>query len=248
MKIYFFKNEYDFCSRESVIAENAELKNYRHRPKKLYFSVLFVTCFTLAISLLLLNISYHKSLLPVIVAVFAVLFLHEICHALHCFITGRGVERICFFPSGSFLTATKPSAYVKPAFNVWSRNSRILFALFPLLLLTVVPATIVMFFPSTKYFLTPLAAFNFVTSVFDICDAIILLFCPKDALYFNSFYLLQKENSPATVHRVWISKDKKTVFHKHYEASRYKLKEISPPSETENVKHLIQEFKAQFKI
>ena len=248
MKIYFFKNEYDFCSRESVIVDNAELKNYRRRPKKLYYSVLFFTCFTMITALLLLNIDHHGSLLPVIISAFTVLLLHELCHALHCFVTGRGVERICFFPSGSFLTATKPTAYVKPAFNVWSKNSRIMFALFPLLLLTVIPATIVVFFPSTKHILTPFAAFNFVTSVFDICDAIILLSCPKDALYFNSFYLKLTEDSPATVHRVWISKDKKTVFHKHYEASRYKLKEISPPSETENVKHLIQEFKAQFKI
>lgn len=247
MKIYFFKNENDLCSRESFTAENADIKGCRRRPKKLYYSVLFVTSFSLIISLLLLDIDYHNGLLPVILIALPVLAFHEGCHALHCFLTGKKVERICFFPFG-FLSVSKPSAYVKPAFNVWSRNGRILFALFPLLLLTVIPTIIAVLVPTTKYFLTPLAAFNFVTSVFDICDAIILLSYPKDALYFNSFYLIPTKDSPPTLHRVWISKDKKTVFHKHYEVSRYKIKEISPPLETENVKQLIQEFKTQFKI
>lgn len=248
MKIHFFKNEYDFCSRESVIVDDAELKNYRRRPKKLYYSMLFITCFTTITSLLLLNLDYHGSLLPVIISAFSVLFLHELCHALHCLVSGRRVERICFFPSGSFLSVTKPSAYVKPGFYVWSRNCRIMFALFPLLLLTVIPVIIVLLFPQTKYFLTPLAAFNFSASVFDICDAVILFSCPKEALYFNSFYLIPVPDVPAVLHRVWISADKKTVYHKEYRITSCTLNEITPASEPEKIKALINEFRSQFKI
>lgn len=247
MKIYFFKNEIDLCERESCFFDNADLFKNKKRSKWLYYTVLSIALITFVLVLLTGDFIHYDNLIVVAVIALFHLIVHEACHILHCLLTERKVERLCLFPYG-ILTVEKPSAYVMPEFSVWKKRSWLMFTLFPFIILSIIPAILSVFIPAARFVLLTVAAFNFVSSSLDICDAFRMLTYPKDALIFRNFVLLPRSCEPITLHRIWISEDKKTIHHKQYECVDCKLTEVTPAEVTEKVLLIKEEFKEQFNI
>ena len=247
MKIYFFKNEIDICERESCTFENADLVKHKKRSKWLYYTVLSIAVITFILVLFTGGFIHYGNLIAVAVIALLHLIVHEACHILHCLLTGRKVERLCLFPYG-ILTVEKPSAYVMPEFSVWKKYSRLMFTLFPLIILSVIPALLSVFIPAARFVLLMVATCNFISSSLDICDAFRMLTYPKDALFFRNFVLLPRSSEPIIVHRIWISEDKKSIYHKQYECVDCKLTEVTPAQDTEKVLLIKEEFKEQFNI
>lgn len=247
MKIHFFKDETDLCERESCTFENADLVKLKKSPKWLYYTVLSITVITLILVLLTGDFIHYSNLIMVEVIALLHLLIHETCHILHCLLTGRKVDRLCLFPYG-LLTVEKPSAYVLPEFSVWKKRSRLMFTLFPFIILSAIPALLSVFIPDARFVLLVIAAFNFVSSSLDICDAFRILKYPKNTLLFRSFALLPNSDKPVIIHRIWISEDKRTIYHKQYKCINFKLTEITPAENTEKVSMIKDEFKKQFNI
>ena len=120
MKITFFKNESHFYPRISYTVENAEIVslNQKIQSLKKYSIWLFM------LPLLIFTFVFYRNLGSNYIALIAIVFLclpiHELCHALFCWITGRKVERIFFFPYKRVISV--PIAYVKPAFGFWNKT------------------------------------------------------------------------------------------------------------------------------
>lgn len=247
MKIYFLKNENDFCERETCAFENADLVKPKKRPKWLYYTVLSVSVISFILVLLSGDFIHYGNLIAVVVFALLQLLVHEACHILHCLLTGRKVERLCWFPYG-LLTLEKPSAYVLPEFSVWKKQGKLMFTLFPLIILSVIPAFLSIFIPSARFVLLTIAVLNFAGSSLDICAAFDTLTYPKNALIFRNFALLPHSDEPVIIHRVWISEDKKAIYHKQYKCIDYKLTEVTPAEDTETVLLIKEEFKKQFNI
>ena len=116
MKIVFFKNESHFHPRLSYTWENAEqvyLNSKLQNLKKIFIFLLAVPFF----AFLFFNQKELSSKWLLLIAISLLcLPIHELCHALFCWISGRKVERICFFPYKRIFS--KAAGYVKPTFSV----------------------------------------------------------------------------------------------------------------------------------
>ena len=178
MKISFFKNESHFHPRVSYNFENADLVSLDCKIQNLkkYSTWLFM------LPLLIFTFVFYRNLGSNYIALIAIVFLclpiHELCHALFCWITGRKVERIFFFPYKRVISV--PTAYVKPAFGVWNKTEALLFSSFPLILLSLVPAFLATFIPSLRICMIFLSLYNLSVSCFDIIDILCFQKLPKN--------------------------------------------------------------------
>ena len=177
---------------------------------------------------------------------FLTLPAHEFCHALFCWIAGRKVDRICFFPYKQILT--KPTAYVMPSFGAWTKGQAILLSAFPLLLLTILPAVMAIFLPSLRFGLVFLSLYNLPASAFDIVDILNRMKLPKRAIYFGSFSLLTKNDSPIIIHRLSVTPALDGIRHQQFEYRHGKLTEKEQICETPETERLRQEFIEQFHL
>ena len=246
MKIFFFKNETHFHLRISYVWENAEKVNISdslQRAKKYLMWILSVPLLIFVfLSLGRLTVSpwcFHLIL-------FLTLPAHEFCHALFCLIAGRKVERICFFPYKQVLK--KPIAYVMPSFGAWTKGQAILLSAFPLLLLTILPAVMAIFLPQLRLWLLFLSLYNLSASAFDIVDILNLMKLPKRAIYFDSFSLLTKDDSPIVIHRLSVTPALDGIKHQQFEYCCGKLTEKEQICETPETERIRQEFIEQFHL
>lgn len=245
MKITFFKNEPYFYPRVSYLWTNAEKVDIDFKLKKLrkYLQLLFVIPLVI-----FLTLSEYSSgwLFYIITAIFC-LPIHELCHALFCLLSGRKVDGIYFFPYKQVFSSA--TAYVKPAFGVWNKAQAVLFSLFPIILLSFVPAISALFIPFLKTRLLFLSVFNLSVSCFDIIDACCLLKLPRDCLHFGDFILTAvKADCPVIIHRLSVTSKLDKINHKCFQFYDNKLTEIDPPPESSAVDRLIEEFVKQFNL
>ena len=247
MKITFFKNESHFYSRISYVWENAEKVNYVpefQRTSKVFSWLLCIPAFIFAI--LFAQQIINNYLLFIGILIFA-LPVHELCHAVFCLISGRKVDRICFFPYKNFLTSK--TAYVMPAFGAWNKCQAILFSAFPIILLTILPAFLAIFIPRFKLWLIFLSLLNVGMSHFDIIDVISLFQLPKNCIYFGTFSLIAKDNNtPVVIHRLSITPELDSVCHRQYTYFQGRMTEDNCAVETPDTKQLKQEFIKQFDL
>ena len=245
MKITFFKNESHFHPRISYTCENAELVSIDHKLQNLkeYSSWLFM------LPLLIFTFVFYKNLgsnFTVLIAIWIFgLPTHELCHALFCWITGRTVERICFFPYKRVFSI--PVAYVKPAFGVWNKIQLLLFTSFPLILLSLVPALLAVFIPSSRMWMIFLSLYNFSISSLDIIDILCFLKLPKNCLDFEDIILTAKDtDKPIIIHQLSVTPKLDKIDHHCFQYDNDKLTEIDPAPESSDVITLKQEFIKQF--
>lgn len=166
--------------------------------------------------LLIFTFLFYKNLGSNYIVFMAIVILclpiHELCHALFCWITGRKVERIFFFPYKDVFST--PAAYVKPVFGVWNQTQVVLWSLFPLLLLSVAPALVSVFIPSLRMGLTFLSLLNLSVSNFDVIDILCFLKLPRNCLHFGSFILMAKEaDKPIIIHQLSVTPEPNRIDH-----------------------------------
>ncbi len=245
MKITFFKNEPYFHPRISYCWTNAEKVDVDFKLKKLrkYSQLLFV----IPLVIFLIFLELGSDWLFYIIAAVLCLPVHELCHALFCWISEREVEGIYFFPCRRVFSSQ--IAYVKPAFGVWNKAQAVLFSLFPIILLSFVPAISALFIPFLKTRLLFLSVCNLSVSCFDIIDACCLLKLPRDCLHFGDFILTAvKADCPVIIHRLSVTSKLDKIDHKCFQFYDNKLTEIDPPPESSAVDRLIEEFVKQFNL
>ena len=245
MKIYFFKNESHFHPRISYTFENAELIRMDDKIQNLK------KCSTwlFMLPLLIFTFVFLKDLgsnVTILIAIWIFgLPAHELCHALFCWITGRAVERICFFPYKR--VSSVPVAYVKTAFGVWNRIQVLLFSSFPLILLSLLPALLAVFIPPLRMWLIFLSLYNLSISSLDIIDIICLLKLPKNCLDFGDIILTAKgADKPIIIHQLSVTPKLDKIDHICFQYANNELTEIDPAPESSEVITLKQEFIKQF--
>ena len=247
MKIVFFKNESHFHPRLSYTWENAEqvhLSSKLQNLKKIFIFLLAVPF----IAFLFVNQKEFSSKWLLILAISLLcLPTHELCHALFCWISGRKVERICFFPYKQIFS--KVGAYVKPTFSAWNKYQAILFIAFPIIILSFIPAILAIFIAPLRLWLLYLSLLNISTSYSDIVDIICLFKLPPNALYLVDIILTVKEtDKPVIIHQLFVTSKLDKIHHKCFEYFNGRLTEKENPDETVKIMKLKQEFINQFDL
>lgn len=249
MKILFFKNESHFYSRISYVWENAEKVNVNSNSEFLKSKQYIMLLFSIPVFVFSILFS-HQIVKPYwyfIAIIFFSLPLHELCHALFCWISKRKIDRICFFPDKNILTGKV--AYVMPALGAWNKNQAAMFFSFPVLILTIFPAILAVFIPSIRILLLFLSSFNISISCFDIIKTFNLLRLPTNAIYFGAFSLITVDNNkPVVIHQLSITPNLDEIKHRQFEYFDGSLIEKDQACETNATKRLKQEFINQFNL
>ena len=245
MKIHFFKNESHFYPRLSYSFENAKIVPYVDRCKKvrnllpwflLILSYVFYILFRRQLPFM-----FYSWILPLHIPV------HELCHALFCWLCGRKVARICFFPNKFRLTGA--GAYVKPSFGVFSKYQTILLFAFPFLLLTVLPAILAVFIPTWREELLLLSLINLAGSTWDMMNVYNMFFLPKNGLYFGDFAVtVTDETKPVIIHKLYVTNDMDRIHHKRFTYENGKFTENDSVYDTPDTILLKKEFMEQFNL
>lgn len=247
MKITFFKNEAHFRPRTSYTWENAKRVDLDYKIQRLRKYSTWLFSLPLLIFTFLFFQKSTSNYIIFIAIIILCLPIHELCHALFCWISGRKVERICFFPYKQVLSS--PAAYVKPAFGAWNKTQIILCSLFPLLFLSFVPAILVAFISSLRIWLLFLSLFNFLVSSFDIINILCFLKLPRNCFHFGNLILTVKEaDKPIIIHQLSVTQKLDKIDHLCFQYFNNKLTRINPALESSEVSKLRQEFVKQFNL
>ena len=238
MKITFFKNENYFSARTSYCWENAELAEPKIKSNIIRILLIIIGLITLPIYIWFFRNEFSKYIWLFIPIVIALIVLHELCHALFCVITKRKVKRICFLSS---FRLNEPTDYVMPDFSVWSKIERVLFYLFPIIILSVIPTIIAIFLPIVRLWLILVALINLTSSAFDINDTIKTISLPKRSVIFEGFSLIPTNNQPIIIHKLILTKEKTEILHEQFVYENKKLSKSETPIETKNVKQIKKE-------
>jgi len=238
MKIRFFKNENDFYKRTSYCWENAELAVPKIK-NNINCVILIAISFILFGYVLVFRNKLSTNLCLFAAIAILLLPVHELCHALFCFLTKRKIERICFFSSFSI---NEPTAYVMPEFTCWSKTERVLFYLFPTIMLSLIPTIIAIILPSVRFWLLLVSLYNLLCSAFDVSDSIKIISLPVKSVVFEGFALLSNRNQAIVIHKISLLKVNSEIKHEQFVYEHRKLTKIDNPIETEKVKQLKSEF------
>ena len=239
MKITFFKNENHFSARTSYCWENAELAEPKIKSNIIRVISIVISFIMLFAYVLTFRNELSTNIWLFVTIVILLLPIHEFCHALFCLITKRRIERICFLSSFSL---NEPIAYVLPKFTYWSKIERILFYLFPTIILSVLPTIIAIFLPLARFWLIFIALYNLLCSAFDITNTIKTISLPKRSIIFEGFSLIPTNNQPIIIHKLVLTKEKTEILHEQFVYENKKLSKCDIATETENVKQLKNEF------
>ena len=247
MKLVFFKKESHFHPRLSYTWENAEQVHLNSKLQNLKNSFIFLLAIPF-IAFLFVNQKELSSKWLLLLAISLLcLPIHELCHALFCWISGRKVERISFFPYKRIFS--KVGGYVKPAFSVWNKYQAILFVAFPVIILSFIPAILAIFIAPLRPWLLYLSLSNISVSYSDIVDIICLFKLPPNALYLVDIILTVKEvDKPTIIHQLSVTPKLDKIHHKCFEYSNGRLTEKEHPAETVETRKLKQEFINQFDL
>ena len=254
MKITFFKNEPSLYLRRSFSWENAKKVDFNFNLKKQKvrrcIDVLSI------ISMLVFVCFFYSQLVEIYWLFLATLLLclpvHELCHAVFCWIVGRKVECICFFPYSKLPLKKQlslPAAYVRLVSGVWRKHQAILFATFPLILLSIIPAVLAIFISPLRYWLLFLSIYNFGTSSFDIYDVLCFIHAPANCINVGDVWLIAQDKSkPIVIHQIFVTPELDKIHHKCFSYFNGKSTEIQQVYDTSDTITLKQEFREQFHI
>ena len=246
MKIVFFKNESHFHPRLSYTWENAEQVHLNSKLQNLKKIFIFLLAIPFIVFLFVKIDELSSKWLLLIAISLLCLPIHELCHALFCWISGRKVERICFFPYKQIFSI---SAYVKPAFSVWNKSQAILLSAFPIIILSLVPAILAIFVAPLRFWLLYLSLLNLSASYSDIVDIICFFKLPQNALYLMDVILKVKDkDKPVIIHQLSVTPKLDKIHHKCFEYFNGRLTEKENPAETVETRNLKQEFINQFDL
>ena len=229
MKITFFKNESHFYEKRHIFWDHAQ--KAENKPLFRYIALLLSLGAVLILSLTSLGqrAAFWLLILPI----------HELCHALFCWLSGKKVERIYFFPYKNILKAI---AYVQPKFDVWSKRQWGLFVAFPLLLLTALPILLTLFLPEQRVILYSIALFNLAISHRDVEGLLNLFVLPKNTICAGALWLIPQGEEAVELHRIALPICSQQIEHSHYCYEKGKTTEIIPPQETEEIKTTFRQF------
>ena len=240
MKIVFFKNESHFYPRLSYTWENAEQVHLNSKLQNLKKIFIFLLAIPFIVFLFVKIDELSSKWLLFIAISLLCLPIHELCHALFCWISGRKVERICFFPYKQIFSK---SAYVKPTFGVWNKYQAILFVAFPIIILSFIPAILAIFVAPLRFWLLYLSLLNLSASYSDIVDIICFFKLPQNALYLMDVILKVKDkDKPVIIHQLSVTPKLDKIHHKCFEYFNGRLTEKENPAETVETRNLKQEF------
>lgn len=247
MEIVFFKNESYFHPRLSYTWENAEQVHLNSKLQNLKNSFIFLLALPFIVFLFVKIDELSSKWLLLIAISLLCLPIHELCHALFCWISGRKVERICFFPYKRIFS--KVGGYVKPTFGVWNKYQAILFVAFPVIILSFIPAILAIFVAPLRFWLLYLSLLNLSASCLDIVDIICLFKLPQNALYLMDVILKVKDkDKPVIIHQLSVTPKLDKIHHKCFEYFNGRLTEKENPAETLETRNLKQEFINQFDL
>ena len=238
MKITFFKNENHFSARTSYCWENAELADPKIKNSIIRILLTTIGLITLPIYIWFFRNEFSNYIWLFIPIVIALIVLHELCHAFFCVITKRKVKRICFLSS---FRLNEPTSYVMPELSSWSKIERVLFYLFPIIILSLFPTIIAIFLPIVRLWLILVALINLAGSAFDINDTIKTISLPKRSVIFEGFSLIPTNNQPIVIHKLILTKEKTEILHEQFVYENKKLSKSETPIETKNVKQIKKE-------
>jgi len=245
LKIVFFKNESHFHPRLSYTWENAEQVHLNSKLQNLKKIFILLLAIPFIVFLFVNQKEFSSKWLLLLAISLLCLPIHELCHALFCWISGRKVERISFFPYKRIFS--KVGGYVKPAFGVWNKYQAILFVAFPVIILSFIPAILAIFIATLRPWLLYLSLSNISVSYSDIVDIICLFKLPPDTLYLVDIMLNVKEkDKPVIIHQLFVTSKLDKIHHKCFEYLNGRLTEKEHPAETVETMKLKQEFMNQF--
>ena len=247
MKIVFFKNESHFHPRLSYTWENAEQVHLNSKLQNLKKILIFLLAVPFIAFLFVNQKEFSSKWILLLTISLLCLPIHELCHALFCWISGRKVERISFFPYKRIFS--KVGGYVKPTFGVWNKYQAILFVAFPVIILSFIPAILAIFIATLRPWLLYLSLSNILVSYSDIVDIICLFKLPPNALYLVDIMLNVKEkDKPVIIHQLSVTPKLDKIHHKCFEYFNGGLTEKEQPAETVETRKLKQEFINQFDL
>ena len=247
MKIVFFKNESHFHPRLSYTWENAEQVHLNSKLQNLKKIFIFLLAVPFIAFLFVNQKEFSSKWILLLTISLLCLPIHELCHALFCWISGRKVERISFFPYKRIFS--KVGGYVKPTFGVWNKYQAILFVAFPVIILSFIPAILAIFIATLRPWLLYLSLSNILVSYLDIVDIICLFKLPPNALYLVDIILTVKEvDKPIIIHQLSVTPKLDKIHHKCFEYFNGRLTKIECPSETVETIRLKQEIIKQFNL
>ncbi len=245
MKLCFFKDYTDFYFDMYSCFENAE--RVESKNKAITSTKIKIRCFTSVVALLYTIIFAKKLCADILLMVLiwiSFLPLHELCHVLFCILNRTKVEGIYFFPKDK---KRGYDAYVLPRLAVWKKSERILFSLFPLIVLSVASSVLSFVFPRYAIWFIYFGLINLVTSYVDISDAYVTWGVQHDALWLGGLPIRQKDKTiPIQVHFMYVIKESKTIEHEHYQYFKGKTIKIDNPIDNEDVKMVKRKYAEYF--
>lgn len=246
MKICFFKRDTDFLAGQEILLKNGKALPPMKGFHRLQSAARILVPFGAVLPVLWLGdpSAWLRNLLLLLPIYFAMYVPHELCHGLFCAVTGKRVERICFFPRNAAY-----GAYVLPAFAPMSRRQGIFFALFPLLVLTMLFEGIGLFFPSVAFYMHLCALANVAMSTFDLCDALQAALMPRGALCFwNPHFWAMPEREEMEIHRLTVTADGRTLCHEHYGCTGTSLVRRERSETFPELEALLQDMQKRFPL
>lgn len=253
MKITFFKNATHFYPRISYcFDDNAEVIKYKYKSKKFSNALSVILCLPFLAYLIYAELTDNArfNIFLIEICIFVVILpIHEFCHALFCWISKRKVDMICFFPYKFTLNLNLPIAYVKPSFGAFNKYQQILFNIFPLIILSIIPAMLVPAFPSIKQWLIFLSIENLALSSLDIYATINLIFIPNGSVCFSDFILLpQNKDIPIVIHKIFVTNEANMIYHEQYSYLNMLLTKEHIAVDTDKTIAIKAEFAKQFSL
>ena len=255
MKITYRKNESHDYSRLSYLLQGGDWLHDRKQAPTVFRYVWCVVWLVAAVAWALLHaraLRDHVYLL----AVFALLLLpvHELCHALFLWLTGRKVYAIRFYPYPG--KRNMPSAYVIADLTILSRTEKLLLSAFPLLLLTVLPAAVALLCPPLRIWLLWISFCNAADSCFDAQNILGYLFLPRNARCIGGVWCVLREGEDVILRRLRIKPGAtrlSEVERTDFRAEGKCLTEIPAEGDGRNadgygIPELLEEFRQQFNL
>ena len=251
MKITYGKNESHDYSRLSYLLQGGDWLHDRKQPPTAFRHIWSIVWLVAAITWISLHARALKDQ-AYLVVVFALLLLplHELCHALFLWLTGRRVYAIRFYPYPGKWSLNLPGAYVMPDLAILTRTEHVLLAAFPLLLLTVLPAVVALLCPPLRVWLLWIAFCNAAAACFDAHNILGYLLLPKNARCIGGVWCVLHEGEPVILRRLRIrpgATHLSDMERTDFRVEGRRLTEI-PAVTADGVPELLEEFKQQFQL
>ena len=246
VKVTFGKNDSHSYARESFHLRGGEWLSVPSPSHVLRHIWLGLCCIML---LVLLRMDSQGALDYCLVCILLLLLpLHELCHALFLWLTHRRVYAIRFYPY--WFKWGQPGAYVKPDMPLFTRGEYALFAAFPLLLLSLLPAVIALFCPDLRIWLGAIAIGNLAIASFDVVLLLWVLRLPKGAVGTDGGWCRFHEGETVILQRIRIKPGAtrmSDIERAEFRVEGKHLVEV-PVTDSDDVLVLLNEFKTQFQL